>query len=132
MAVQGWMRAAIWDREQTVEILQQAYAEGRLEPAELDQRTDTALRAKTIGELRGLIVDIPRTGPAARLPSDQPWPAAARPQRRPARQSPRASLLLLLAAAVCVLIGAALSNTAVIAVALMAGLGTAILRQVDR
>jgi DUF1707 SHOCT-like domain len=52
-----------------VEVLRQAYAEGRLDGAELDERTDAALRAKTVGELRGLIADIPRRGPAACLPS---------------------------------------------------------------
>jgi DUF1707 SHOCT-like domain len=73
MAVHSWMRAADWDREQAVEVLRQAYAEGRLDGAELDERTDAALRAKTVGELRGLIADIPRRGPAACLPSDQLW-----------------------------------------------------------
>jgi hypothetical protein len=117
------MRAADWDREQTVEVLRQAYAEGRLELAELNQRTDTAFRARTFGELRGLIGDLPRSGPAASLPPEQLWQAVTPcPPRRAARQPLRVSMLTLLAAAVCVLIGAALSNTAVITVALTAGL----------
>lgn len=129
MAVHGWMRAADCDREQIVAVLRQAYAEGRLEPAELDQRTGAAFRARTFDELRGLIADIPRSGPAAPVPPVQLWRAVGPgPPRRPAR----VSLLLLLAAAICVVTGAALANTAVIAVAMIAGLGTAILRQSGR
>lgn len=130
MAVAGWMRAADSDREHTVEILRQAYAEGRLEPAELDERTGAAFQARTIGELRGLLADIPRRSSAACLPSDQPWrPVVPRTRRGPAQWSPRAQLLLLLTAVVCLVIGAATRNPAAITLAVSAGLGAAALRR---
>lgn len=136
MAVESWMRAADADRELTVEILRQAYAEGRLEATELDERTGAAFRARTVGQLRGLIADIPRGGPPACLPSDRPWrPGQSSPHRQPAGQSqwpppwPRAGLLMLLAGAVCVMIAAVLQSTAVIALGLTAWVGAAFLRR---
>lgn len=130
MAVESWMRAADADREEAVEILRQAYAEGRLEPAELDERTGMAFRARTIGQLRGLIADIPRGGWAAPLPSDRPWrPGEPDRRGRATGPLPGAGLLMLLVAALCVVIGAATQSTVVIILALMAGLGASILRR---
>jgi uncharacterized protein DUF1707 len=41
------------------ERLRQAAVEGRLEPDELEQRLHTAFRARTYGELNGLLADLP-------------------------------------------------------------------------
>lgn len=123
MAADSWMRAADRDREETVDVLRQAYAEGRLDPAELDERTGTAFQARTIGELRGLIADIPTRGAAARLLPDQPRrPGRPHQRRPPTRQPPRVSLLMLVAAFVCVMFGAATRSAAVITLALAAGI----------
>jgi Flp pilus assembly protein TadB len=123
MAAESWMRAADRDREETVEILRQAYTEGRLDPAELSERTDTAFRARTIGELRDLMADVLPRGSVNCLPSDEAWPPGASPRPRKPPESPRMRFIVLLAALACVVIGAATRNVAVIAVALAAGFG---------
>ncbi|SDK84409.1 DUF1707 SHOCT-like domain-containing protein [Nonomuraea jiangxiensis] len=47
------------DREQAVELVQQAYAEGRLDPAELERRLDLALTATSAQELEPILGDLP-------------------------------------------------------------------------
>ena len=132
MAAESWMRAADRDREVTVEILRRAYAEGRLDGTELNERTDTAFRALTIGELRDLMADILPRGSVTCLPSDEPWqPGPSATPLRP-EQSPRASLVVLLAALASVVIGAATRNLAMMAVALTAGFGALIWAAADR
>ena len=122
MATESWMRAADREREETVEILRCAYTEGRLTSAELDERAEAAFKAPTLGELRGLIADISSCGPVAPLPPDLPWPGAPRqPRPSAAGRSLRVSLIVLLAAVVGVVIGAAMRDTAVIALAVLTG-----------
>jgi hypothetical protein len=122
MATENQMRAADRDREETVEILRRAYAEGRLNYMELDERADAVFRARTYGELRYLTADIPPPRSVAPLPSDRPWRPGTRQLRQPAAgRSPRVGLLLLLAVLLAVVIGAATRDTAVIALALLAG-----------
>jgi Domain of unknown function (DUF1707) len=53
------LRASDADRDAAAERLRRAAVEGRLEPDELEQRLDAALRARTYGELNGLLVDLP-------------------------------------------------------------------------
>jgi hypothetical protein len=53
------LRASDADREQTLEALAAASAEGRLSLEEYSQRSDAALAARTIGELTGLTTDLP-------------------------------------------------------------------------
>lgn len=121
MAAESWMRAADRDREETVEILRQAYTDGRLDDAELQERTGMAFRARTIGELRDLMADILPRGFVTCLPSDQPWQqGASAPPRRPEQPS-LVRFILLLAALACVVIGAATRSVAVMALALAAG-----------
>jgi hypothetical protein len=72
------LRASDADRDAVVDRLREAAGEGRLEPDELEQRVDVALRARTYGELAELLADLPgdgrvlspragwRIGPAAR------------------------------------------------------------------
>lgn len=123
MANQSWMRAAHRDREETVEILRCAYMEGRLNSAELDERAETAFQARTLGELRGLIADIPPRSPAIPLPSGVPWQPRAprRPRRSASGRSPRGSLHVLLVALAGVVTGAAMRDSAVIPLAVLAG-----------
>ncbi|MGW3660747.1 DUF1707 SHOCT-like domain-containing protein [Streptomyces sp. NPDC005151] len=56
------LRASDRDREQVVEILQIAAGDGRLIAAELDERLDAALSARTTGDLAGLTADLPSEG----------------------------------------------------------------------
>jgi uncharacterized protein DUF1707/2TM domain-containing protein len=54
------IRASDSDRERIVERLRRAAAEGRLEPDELEERVEAALRARTHGELAPLTADLPK------------------------------------------------------------------------
>jgi hypothetical protein len=51
--------AADAQREQTVGVLRRAYLEGRLELDEFAERAGLALQARTTGELRALVRDLP-------------------------------------------------------------------------
>jgi Domain of unknown function (DUF1707) len=55
----GAIRASDSDREGVVEILRQAYAEGRLDLAEFDERTTAAYAARTWAQLHELTRDLP-------------------------------------------------------------------------
>jgi len=52
------LRASDADRDVVHQLLATAYAEGRLDRAELDERTDGVARAKTLGELPGFVTDL--------------------------------------------------------------------------
>jgi hypothetical protein len=56
------LRASDADREAVVDRLREAAGEGRLEPDELEQRIDGALRARTYGDLAELLADLPGDG----------------------------------------------------------------------
>jgi hypothetical protein len=61
-------RAADADREAVAERLRVAAGEGRIDLAELDERLGHALTAKTYGQLRALVEDLPvRPGPVERV-----------------------------------------------------------------
>jgi hypothetical protein len=53
------LRASDEDREQAVDILRVAAGDGRLTPTELDDRLETALTARTSGELAAVTADLP-------------------------------------------------------------------------
>jgi len=57
------VRAADADRDAVVARLQTAMAEGRLSPDEFGQRADVAYAAVTLGELDGLLADLPGDPP---------------------------------------------------------------------
>ena len=52
------LRASHGDRDQTVEILRDAAGDGQLTAAELDERLETALTARTRSELAELTADL--------------------------------------------------------------------------
>ena len=56
------LRASDADRDAVVDRLREAAGEGRLEPDELEQRVDGALRARTYGDLAELLDDLPADG----------------------------------------------------------------------
>jgi uncharacterized protein DUF1707 len=60
------LRASDADRERTVAALRDHAAAGRLEPAELEERVGAALAARTAGELKPLLADLPRRGRTGR------------------------------------------------------------------
>lgn len=71
MAKRGSLRASDADREQVVERLRRAAAEGRLRTDELEQRLGAAFSALTYGELDPLLADLPHTADrrqASRVP----------------------------------------------------------------
>jgi len=59
------MKASHADRDQVVDILRDASADGRLTAEELDERVEVALKARTVGELADLTRDLPVPEPAA-------------------------------------------------------------------
>ena len=71
-------RASDADRDSCLEDIEAAYADGRINDAEREQRTQAALQATTLTELADLVADL---GPAARLPTRV---AAALTRKRPA------------------------------------------------
>lgn len=71
------LRASDADREQVVERLRTAAAEGRLQADELEDRLGTAFSARTYGELDVLVSDLPGSGVGtlrARPPAPRPAP----------------------------------------------------------
>jgi hypothetical protein len=77
------------EREHIVEQLREHYAAGRLTSEELDERVTTALNAKTYGDLRTLMTDLPEPetagAPGATGPMGGPglsgtgWPGGQSP-----------------------------------------------------
>ncbi len=72
------IRASDRDREAGLQRVQEAFAEGRLDDAEFDERMRAALTARTQAELDVLLADLPATRPA-------PGPAPATAGRGPGR-----------------------------------------------
>ncbi len=62
MARRTAIRASDGDRELVAERLRTATGEGRLLPAELEERLGAALRARTHGQLAVLVSDLPSSG----------------------------------------------------------------------
>jgi DUF1707 SHOCT-like domain len=91
------IRASDADRDRITARLQEHFAEGRLTRDELDERVATVLHAKTFGELREVLADLPEPVPAPRAApaplAGRPWPA----RRRHVRLAPLFLLLLLTA-----------------------------------
>src|SRR6185503_11180792 len=75
------LRVGNAEREQVVQRVHDAFAEGRLEAEELQQRLDAVYRAKTMADLVPLTADLPASRPTPAVE-----PRAARPPRpvRPA------------------------------------------------
>jgi hypothetical protein len=86
-AYQPVLRCAHADRERTVDVLRAAYAEGRLNGTELEQRTQEVHAAATYQRLGELVADLP-VGPLPFPPAAE-HPAALVPAMfRPPAPSP--------------------------------------------
>jgi hypothetical protein len=72
------LRASDADRDAVTDRLRRAAGEGRLEPDELEERVDAALRARTYRELGLLVADLPPDGDAAWVRPPSRGPALAR------------------------------------------------------
>jgi hypothetical protein len=71
------IRTSDADREQATARLRDHYAEGRLTREELDERVTAALNARTFGDLRRVMADLP--APAPQQARTLPPPAMPRP-----------------------------------------------------
>ena len=60
------MRAGDRERDAVVQLLQEAFADGRLDDEEFDQRTRAALTARLDSDLAGLTADLPASAGAPR------------------------------------------------------------------
>jgi Domain of unknown function (DUF1707) len=59
-------RAGDAEREQTADRLRRSHTEGRLDVQELQDRIDRCYAAKTVGELRAIVADLPGDDDATR------------------------------------------------------------------
>jgi Domain of unknown function (DUF1707) len=100
MAVNGELRASDRDREATVRVLRDAYVAGRLDLAELRDRSGAAYQARTWADLYELTDDIPRPGLVPR--PELQVPAWSRSARGPGPGWLAAPLLLITLAVVAV------------------------------
>jgi len=90
------------DRERVTARLRDHYAEGRLTADELDERITAALSAKTAGDLRAVMADLPDPeAAAAQARQAPPW---AMRLGAVARRRPRILPLALIALAVALVI----------------------------
>jgi hypothetical protein len=92
MAMNDRIRVSDADRERVTARLRDHFAEGRLTRDELDERVTAALNAKTAGDLRGLMADLPGDAPVAPVPAGGPVLV-----RRGPRILPVVALILLAA-----------------------------------
>jgi hypothetical protein len=92
------IRVSDADRDRVTAQLRDHFAAGRITPGELDERLSAALNAKTFGDLRRIMADLPGPVPAplgAALPPLRATPAWAIRRRPPV---PPLIVLALLAA----------------------------------
>jgi len=70
------MRVSDADRERVTARLREHFAEGRLSSEEVDERITAALSAKTFGDLRRVMADLPEPAPdLAQVPQSASWAA---------------------------------------------------------
>jgi hypothetical protein len=73
------IRASDRERDDAVQRLQTAFAEGRLDDREFDERMRAALAARTRADLEPLFADLPAGPAASAAPAPPSGPAAGRP-----------------------------------------------------
>lgn len=94
-AIDDGIRTSDADRERTIAQLRDHFAEGRLTREELDERVTAALNARTAGDLRHVMADLP--GPTPALHQAWPLPSAEVPPTVLGRRGPQILLLAALA-----------------------------------
>jgi hypothetical protein len=75
------IRVSDADRDRVTAELRDHFAAGRITPGELDERLSAALNAKTFGDLRRIMADLP--GPVPAPPALRATPAWAARRRPP-------------------------------------------------
>jgi hypothetical protein len=90
------MRASDADRDRVLAEVGEHFQAGRLTTDELQERTGQALAAKTMGDLSGLLSDLPALHPAP-LPAPAPQ-AAARARRSPVPVISALAIVVIVAA----------------------------------
>jgi len=93
------IRVSDADREHATSRLREHFAEGRLTQDELDERISAALNAKTFGDLRHVMADLPEPVPAPPRPARPPQWVGPHPvvRHRGPRVVPLVALVLLAA-----------------------------------
>jgi hypothetical protein len=95
------IRVSDADRDDVTARLRDHFAAGRLTPDELDQRVSATLNAKTFGDLRRVMIDLPEP---VQVPSQaEQRPRRAEPPWIARRRGPRILPLVLLALLAAVL-----------------------------
>ena len=77
----GHLRASTGDRERAIDVLKAAFAEGRLDRDEFDERVGGVQQSRTYAELGALTADLP-VGPLGAMTLHQ-VPSPAFPSRQP-------------------------------------------------
>jgi len=85
----GRLRASHADREQVIEVLKDAFAQGRLTGHELDTRAGQAFASRTYAELAALTADLPADLPAGPAAAPLPRPSARAQNRAPGSHTGR-------------------------------------------
>jgi len=96
------IRVSDADRDRVTVQLRDHFAAGRITPDELDERLSAALNAKTFGDLRGIMSDLP--GPVPAPLGAAPPPLPAMPAWAVRRRRPPFPPLILLALLAVVLV----------------------------
>ncbi|CAI9411399.1 DUF1707 SHOCT-like domain-containing protein [Aestuariimicrobium sp. T2.26MG-19.2B] len=129
----GSLRIGDAERDRTCACLAEHYAAGRLTAAEVDERTDLAVRARTARELAALCADLPGVGSNA--PAAVAGAASAHSPSRASTSEPARSMAIALfgfvsvSALVCTILLLAvlgMSGTAMFPVAFLAALGASV------
>jgi hypothetical protein len=104
------LRASTADRQRYAEYIGMAYATGQLDEAEMSERLDQALRAKTLGELNPIVADLNFAGMAPAAPSQAITPTQSTPpvaRRRHRHPIARAVTALVIVGAIAWGVGTA-------------------------
>jgi hypothetical protein len=96
------IRVSDADRDRVTAQLRDHFAAGRITPGELDERLSAALNAKTFGDLRRIMADLP--GPVPAPLGAAPPPLRATPAWAVRRRNPPFPPLILLALLAALLI----------------------------
>lgn len=67
------LRVGDVERNEVAEVLSRHYSDGRLDAAEMKERLDKAMEAKTRADLSGLLSDLPPLGPEPSAPPRHHW-----------------------------------------------------------
>ena len=98
------IRVSDADRDRVTAQLRDHFAAGRITPGELDERLSAALNAKTFGDLRRIMADLP--GPVPAPLGAAPGPLRATPAWAVRRHPPFPPLILLALLAALLIPGA--------------------------